>query len=42
MMDLELKIDQPRRRDAFWSGVTMGMAYLFGIQERLHTGCTES
>ena len=37
MMDLELKIDQPRRRDAFWSGVTMGMAYLFGTRDPFRT-----
>ena len=30
MMDLELKLERPLRRHAFWSAIVMGLAYAVG------------
>ena len=31
MMNIELQMDNPKRREAYWSALTMGLAYFFGI-----------
>lgn len=38
MMDFELKLEKPRRREAYISAAVMGLAYFIGKQKRIVFG----